>query len=91
MAEVSASQHFTRSNPCPICGSHSDAAPGTGQRCAGFRSNDGQWAYCQRTDMAGDLPANSKTSPPTYAHRLTGPCNCGKRHDQRTWLAPGTE
>ena len=68
---------FSSANPCPVCGSHPGVTPGTGQRCAGFLSDDGRWAYCQRTDMAGTLQV-SNTSPPTYAHRLTGDCGCGQ-------------
>ena len=74
-------KRFNKRNPCPVCGSHPGVPQGTGQRCAGFFSDDGRCAYCQRTDMAGALPI-SNTSPPTYAHRLKGECGCGLRHDQ---------
>ena len=48
-------------------------------RDAGFLSDDGEWAHCERPEHAGNLPLDD-TTPPTYAHRIGGPCKCGQEH-----------
>lgn len=77
---VSASQRYTRSRPCPICGGHERAPRDRGERCAGFLSTDGFYARCTREEHAGHLVADERTDPPTYLHRIGGPCKCGKEH-----------
>jgi len=80
LAAVSANQRPTRERPCEGCGGSASEPRGSGRRCAGFRSPDGGWMNCSRAEHAGNLVVNEKTSPPTYAHRLTGDCGCGNRH-----------
>jgi len=53
---------------------------GRGVRCAGFIGDDPNWARCERSEHAGDLPLDERTTPPTYAHRLIGECRCGTQH-----------
>ncbi len=79
---VSRSQRFTRSRPCPICGGGDSAPRGKGRRCWGYLSDDGAWAHCSREEYAGGLPLHQGSQ--TYAHRLTGDCRCGLRHDAAT-------
>ena len=64
--------------PCPICQGHPDLPRGQGIRCAGFVSDDGEYAHCSREDLAGQAPFYSNSS--TYAHRLRGSCRCGVSH-----------
>ena len=68
---------------CPICGGHDQMERGKGLRCAGFISDDPDWARCTRAEHAGDLKPDERTSPPTYAHKLTGECRCGTEHGAR--------
>ena len=65
---------------CPICGGHDQMERGKGLRCAGFISDDPNWARCTRAEHAGDLKPDERTTPPTYAHKLTGECRCGTEH-----------
>ncbi|MDP6494877.1 MAG: hypothetical protein QGI09_05565, partial [Dehalococcoidia bacterium] len=78
---VSASQRFTRDRPCPVCGGYGNQKRGQRKRCYGYRSDDGEWAHCTREDHAGGIAL--KDGSQTYAHRLTGDCRCGQRHDNR--------
>lgn len=75
---VAARQRFTRDHPCPICGGHAAIERGIGQRCWGFLSDDGLWAHCTRPECGGPLPLHDGSD--TYAHRLEGPCQCGREH-----------
>jgi hypothetical protein len=73
-------RRYTLSNPCPICGGHDRMPRGSGARCFGFLSGEEeQWAHCTREEYAGGLDYNASSS--TYAHKLTGDCRCGTRHD----------
>ena len=76
---VEAGQRFVPSRPCPVCGGHEQKPRGGGERCFGFLSEDGAWAHCTREEYAGGLERGRKSE--TYAHRLTGGCSCGVRHD----------
>jgi hypothetical protein len=78
--QVSPVRRHTASDPCPICGGWQTQPRGQAQRCAGFDSADGKWAYCTREEYAGCLPLDERTQPPTYLHRLEGECRCGHRH-----------
>lgn len=60
---------------------------GQGIRCAGFLSDDGNYAHCTREEYAGALRPTSAT-PTTYAHRLTGPCHCGVTHNSTQQSSP---
>lgn len=51
---VQRSQRFTRENPCPVCRGYEQAGRGQGKRCHGFRSDDGNFAYCTREEWSGD-------------------------------------
>ncbi|MDP6526626.1 MAG: DUF927 domain-containing protein, partial [Kiritimatiellia bacterium] len=78
---VSSAQRFTRDQPCPICGGYHKQQRHQGQRCYGFLSDEGKWAHCTREELAGGIAM--KDGSQTYAHRLTGDCRCGQRHDNR--------
>jgi hypothetical protein len=65
---------------CPICDGCDSDERGAGKRCAGFVSDDPDWARCTRPEHAGDLKPDERTIPATYAHRLTGACRCGTEH-----------
>jgi len=69
---------FTADFPCPICGGHERLHRGHGARCHGFLSTDGRFAHCSREEHAGSLEFEPEAN--TYAHRLDGPCRCGKTH-----------
>src|SRR5439155_11444245 len=75
---VSTEQRFSRTNPCPVCSGHDAMARRRGQRCYGFVSSDGSFAHCTREDYAGGAPLDPDSQ--TYAHRLNGPCPCGREH-----------
>ena len=76
---IDAAQRFTRSHPCPICGGCDDGRlRGHGIRCYGFLGAEGAWAFCTREQYAGVLDRNPNSG--TYAHRLDGPCKCGREH-----------
>ena len=77
---MTAERRFTTANPCPICSGGKDMPQGIAERCAGFMSEDGRFAYCTREERAGDLERNDDTSPPSYAHRLDGDCPCNLPH-----------
>lgn len=76
---IASEQRFTRGRPCPVCDGHDAKKRGTGERCYGFLSRDGEWAHCSRKEHAGAAPFNDKTE--AYVHKLTGDCKCGVRHD----------
>ncbi len=52
---------------------------GKGQRCSGFLSSDGRFAYCTREEHAGQAP-QEQTDPPSWRHFLEGECRCGATH-----------
>ena len=79
---VSRDQRFRRyGQTCPICGGHAGIKQGIGERCAGYLSDDGEYVYCTRPELAGELELNESTQPPAFCHKLYGPCNCGKEHN----------
>ena len=84
MTAVQTAQRFTRRTPCPICGGGHDDPHGQGVRCYAFLSSDGDYAHCTREEHAGDLAPHRDG---TCAHRLTGDCACGRRHDPRPGAA----
>jgi hypothetical protein len=63
-----------------VCHGHDALPRGQRIRCAGFLSLDGRWAHCERPEHAGGLSLDNRTTPPTYLHRLEGPCRCGVEH-----------
>ncbi len=68
---------FTPSNICPICKGHSSLPAGTGRRCYGFMGADGKYAHCTREELAFSLEQETNG---TYAHKLSGKCKCGSKH-----------
>lgn len=76
---ITPKQRFTAKHPCPICRGYDGQQRGVSKRCYGFLSDDGVWAHCTRPEHAGSLTAHDDSN--TYAHRLTGDCKCGTRHD----------
>ena len=81
---------YSAKYPCPVCGGHDQMERGKGLRCAGFVSDDPNWCRCTRPEHAGDLVADERTTPPTYAHKLTGECRCGTEHGSITATAHRT-
>jgi hypothetical protein len=77
---TAALRRFSPTAPCPICGGHQRLPRGGGRRCAGFASDDGEWVRCTREERAGALDLDERTVPPTYLHKMTGPCHCGTEH-----------
>jgi Protein of unknown function (DUF3987) len=80
-SRVAPQDRHTRRHPCPICGGGDDDKRHRSIRCAGFRSADGRWIFCESPDYAGNLRLNSSTMPPTYKHAANGPCWCGEPHN----------
>ena len=78
---VATKQRFTRERPCPICAGHEGLPRGHNERCWGFLSDDGDWAYCTREEYANGLPL--KDGSDAYPHHLNGACGCGVRHDPK--------
>ena len=78
-AKVAPEQRFTTAYSCPVCGGHDTKDRGQGRRCYGFLSDDGNWAHCTREEHAGTLEPHPNSG--TFAHKLTGDCRCGVRHD----------
>lgn len=72
---VSSAQRHRRGNPCKICGGHDALPRGTGQRCAGFESED--YVHCSREEFAGTLLEEPNG---TWAHFLGEACKCGVNH-----------
>ncbi len=81
MSAVHSRQRFTKAHPCPVCGGHEQMPQGQGARCWGFLSDDGTYAHCTREEYRGDLRPGPDGA---YAHRLSGPCTCGKVHREQT-------
>ena len=79
MSGITSEHRFSGSRPCPVCRGHSGLPSGRGERCYGFISEEGEWAHCTREEHAGSLEPNPNSA--TYAHKLTGDCRCGERHD----------
>src|SRR5437660_308323 len=79
---VSTKQRFRRyGEHCPICGGHPGLKQGRSERCAGYLSDDGEYAFCTRPEQAGKLELNENTTPAAFCHKLYGPCNCGQTHN----------
>jgi hypothetical protein len=77
-AAVSTDQRFRNAaSPCPVCGGWDSMPRGQGERCSGFRSDDGEWIHCARPEHAGSIESNGAG---LYAHRAKGPCRCGTEH-----------
>lgn len=55
--------------------------PGHKQRCAGYISEDHEYAYCTREEHAGNLDLDENTEPATFCHKLYGLCKCSKIHN----------
>jgi hypothetical protein len=71
-------RRFTPDSPCPICDGCESDRRGTGERCYGYLSSDGEYAYCTREEYAGGLAEGGASG--AFPHRLHGPCRCGKTH-----------
>jgi hypothetical protein len=72
-------QRFTRESRCPVCGGCDEDPRGNGKRCVGFVSGD--WIHCTREEFGTGCKAHPNASPPTWSHRLKGPCPCGTEHN----------
>ena len=77
---VDPQQRHSAAYPCPVCGGYDSLPRGQSQRCSGFISEDGQFAFCTREGHAGGLTLNNNTERESYKHRLDGPCKCGRDH-----------
>src|SRR5262249_25050328 len=64
--------------PCPICEGHDTLRRHRGERCAGFISDDGRFAFCTREEYRGALDPTPTATGQTYKHRLDGHCRCGR-------------
>jgi 5S rRNA maturation endonuclease (ribonuclease M5) len=76
---VEPAARFKKARPCPICGGGDDMPRGKGQRCSGYLSADGRFAYCTREEHAGNAQFED-TEPISYRHILEGECRCGLTH-----------
>lgn len=85
---VSPQQRYNNYHRCPICDGHANMPQGKGIRCAGFLSQDGEYAYCTREEKAGSLELNYDVSPAAYLHKMHGPCNCGVQHGADLSIVP---
>ena len=63
---------------------------GKGQRCSGYLSSDGRFAFCSREEHAGRLEPQS-TDPTTFRHLLEGDCFCGRVHGHRSTASNRSE
>lgn len=80
---ANAVRRFTRSEPCPICGSFATAARRAGARCWGFAMSS--VAYCSRPELAGYLPYDDVKQ--AYKHVFGWRCGCGRPHAMSTNVA----
>jgi putative DNA primase/helicase len=76
--KVHPEQRFSNGRECPICHGSEDARRGSGERCHGFLSEDGEWAHCTHEEYAGQAKVRGGSG--TYAHLLKGKCPCGTEH-----------
>ncbi len=66
---VQRSQRFTKDNPCPVCRGYEQQGRGQGKRCHGFRSEDGNYAYCTRDEWSTEaISFNRETN--AWVHDL---------------------
>jgi len=77
---VRTAPRYTEWIPCPVCRGYDALPRQQGERCFGYVSLDGRFAFCTREDFAGPLPINEGNQ--AYHHRLEGECRCGTRHDE---------
>lgn len=75
---VTPSQRATRHTPCVICGGSDGDRRGRGERCWGYISANGRYAYCSQDDGGGSVKFDQQKQ--AYVHFLAGPCFCGKTH-----------
>jgi len=80
LPDVRREQRFTAERPCPVCGGHDQLPRGQGQRCYGYRSLDGRFAFCTREEFAGPLSLNGGSN--AFRHVLGEPCPCGAWHEE---------
>ncbi len=74
-------KRFTKTRPCPICNGYDGMKRGSGKRCFGFLSDDGNYAHCTRDEFSGGMKQLPKSE--TFAHLLYGACNCGTEHNPK--------
>ena len=79
LPSVRTAQRFNERIPCPVCRGYDAQPRQQGQRCFGYFSLDGRFAYCTREEFAGPISINEVNK--AYRHRLEGECRCGTRHD----------
>jgi hypothetical protein len=79
---VAPTQRFTKkTQECPICEGYRELPSGKSERCAGYLSPDGRYAYCTREEYAGTLKPTETAVGPTWRHWLgAGVCRCGQTH-----------
>lgn len=74
---VKADQRFSSpAKPCPICHGNDRDHRGKGERCHGYMSQDGKYAYCAQIES----PVISETTD-LYVHFMHGACRCGVTHN----------
>ena len=84
--EIRSEQRWSNAHPCPICGGYESMKQGTGQRCWGYESTDGEYIYCTRDEFAGGLSTHKGSD--AYAHRAEGDCKCGSVHGHASASIP---
>lgn len=82
---VANDRRYVRGRRCPICDGADGDARGSGRRCFGFISEDGEYAHCSREELAGSI---ERSPSDTYGHRIAGSCKCGVQHGAATSRAP---
>jgi hypothetical protein len=76
-------KRFRKGDVCPVCGGAEDDERGEARRCFGFLGSDGRYAHCSREEHAtGELVYEASSR--TWAHRIGGPCDCGREHAPAT-------
>lgn len=74
---VHSDQRHSHDHRCPICGGRDEDPRGSGRRCNGYTSSDGEWVRCSRDEHAGRLDADDYG---LFVHRMYGACKCGTQH-----------
>lgn len=74
---VAPAQRHSHDHRCPICGGRDEDPRGSGRRCNGYTSSDGEWVRCSRDEHAGRLDADDYG---LFVHRMYGACKCGTQH-----------
>lgn len=65
-------KNYTAKSACPVCGRYKTAYK---DKCHGFLTSDGRFAYCSRESQEGQRQTQTSYGVPLYRHPLTATAN----------------